>query len=69
VYLDVDSLEIAIHADVISVRAQSPYPGFITGFDVQHKCFNFTVTLNKAEVRNSAGMTLLCFKKVVWDPL
>jgi len=69
VSLDVDSLEITIHATFISVQAQSLYPGFIIGCDVQHKCFNFVVTLNNAEVRNSVGMPLLCFKKLVCDPM
>jgi hypothetical protein len=66
VSLDVDSLEGTICSTAISVQAQSLYPGFIIGFEVQHKCFNFIVILLKAEV--STGMPLLCFKKLVWDP-
>jgi len=63
--LDVDRLEITICATVISVQGQSLYPGFIIGFDVLHKCFKFVITLNKAEVTNSVGMPLLCYKNVV----
>jgi hypothetical protein len=69
VYLDVDSLEGTIRSTAISVQAQSLYAGFIIGFDVLHKCCNFLVILNKAEVRNSVGMPLLWFKKVAWDPM
>jgi hypothetical protein len=69
VSLDVDSLEGTIHSTAISVQAQSLYTGFIIGFDVQHKWYNYVVILLKAEVRNSVVMPCLCLKKVVWDRL
>ena len=66
--LDLDSLEGTIRSAAISVQAQSLYPGFIIGFEVQYKCFNFVVILLKAEVRKSPGMVLSFFKNLVWDP-
>jgi len=68
VSLDADSLEGTIRSTAISVQAPSLYPGFIIGFDVRHKCFNFVVILNKGEVRNNVAMPRLCLKKVVWGP-
>jgi hypothetical protein len=63
VSFDVDSLEGNIRSTAISVQAQSLYAGFIIGFDVQYKCFNFVVIQLRAEVRNSVGMPLILFRQ------